>query len=122
GAEIWVQALANRGKNQESSQSDPEKIPRFGRLYLQPEPSRPRPVKEFGEAAAASSEAFFDAAAHAFEERRDVEEIVRRRAADFLGQSREIGRKRQRARPQQAREQQNPRTGEAKRQVVKDAV
>ena len=69
-----------------------------------------------------ASEYCLDAGANALEQRGHVQEIIGRRDADFVGKLREVHGHCEDACPRQARQQQNPRSGETKRQVMKHAI
>ncbi len=63
-----------------------------------------------------------DARAHAFEQQRDVEKIVGSCVPDFVGEFRQVRRKRKDTGPGKAGEHQNPRCSEAKWRVVKNTI
>ena len=107
-AEIWAEAFFDLGENQRAAEREPDSIESFWRFVEFALGGVTCALIERADDRRTFGDGVIDAAAHAFQQRRDVEKIVWFGEANFVGEFVEIGRERDDAVAQHEGERRNP--------------
>ena len=122
GAEMCSEARADFREDQEAGDGAVERIRKLMPAVRMPQKTLPGFFKDPQRKAAAAAQIVFHASPDTFEQGRHIQEIVGRGQADLIGKLVEVGGKRQQAAARETRKGENPRGGEIKGQVMKDAI